>query len=71
MVMPRSDATFATVDLPDFGVHLYKAMHLKVSVHVNMYKRKCEREGAKFGMNKTVDSIGAALERPYEHARAK
>ena len=45
-------------------------MHPRFTI-VNMYKRKCEREGAKFGMNKTVDSIGAALERPYEHARAK
>ena len=53
------------IDMPE-GAY----MHPRFTI-VNMYKRKCERDGAKFGMNKTVDSIGAALERPYEHARAK
>ena len=57
----------ALIDMPEGA---YEAMHPRFTI-VNMYKRKCEREGAKFGMNKTVDSIGAALERPYEHARAK
>ncbi len=57
----------AFIDMPD---STYEAMHPRFTV-VNMLRRKYEREGTKFTQNKTVDSIGAALERPYEHARAK
>ena len=42
----------ALIDMPEGA---YEAMHPRFTI-VNMYKRKCEREGAKFGMNKTVDA---------------
>ena len=48
----------------------FEAMHPRFTA-VNMYKRMCEREGIKFGRNKTVDGIGALLERHYDHARTK
>ena len=57
----------AFIDMPGSS---YEAMHPRFTV-VNMYRRRCESTGAAFGRNKTVDSIGAALERHYEHARAK
>ncbi|MDI1495837.1 MAG: hypothetical protein K8823_1145 [Cenarchaeum symbiont of Oopsacas minuta] len=57
----------AFIDMPD---EIFEAMHPRFTV-VNMYKRRCEHMGVEFGRNKIVDSIGAALERPYEHARAK
>lgn len=48
----------------------FEAMHPRFAA-VNMYRRMCEREGIGFGRNKTVDSMGAALERRYDDARTK
>ena len=76
MALPENDALQAIESLMKLGALIdmpegaYEAMHPRFTI-VNMYKTKCDLQGAKFGMNNIVHSIGAALERPYEHARAK
>ena len=47
----------------------FEAMHPRFTA-VNMLKRICERNNTKFGRNKTIDAIGATLEKPYEDARS-
>ncbi len=48
----------------------FEAMHPRFTA-VNMYRRMCERRNIEFGRNKTVDGIGAMLERHYDDARTK
>ena len=57
----------AFIDMPDDE---FEAMHPRFTA-VNMYRKHCERENIEFKRNKTVDSIGASLEKPYEDARTK
>ena len=57
----------AFIDMPD---EEFEAMHPRFTA-VNMYRRHCERQNVKFARNKLVDSIGTALEKPYEDARTK
>lgn len=56
--------------LIDLSETEFEAMHPRFT-SVNMYRRMCERRGVKFGRNKTIDSIGAVLEGPYDDARTK
>ncbi len=48
----------------------FEAMHPRFTA-VNMYRKMCERENIEFKRNKTVDSIGMILEKPYDDARTK
>jgi hypothetical protein len=48
----------------------FEAMHPRFTA-VNMYRKFCERKQIKFKRNKTVDSIGVILEKPYDDARTK
>ena len=57
----------AFIDMPEKE---FEAMHPRFTA-VNMYRRLCEREKVEFKRNKTVDSIGVVLEKPYEDARTK
>jgi hypothetical protein len=54
----------------DISEKEFEAMHPRFTA-VNMYRRLCEREKVEFKRNKTVDSIGVVLEKPYEDARTK
>ena len=54
----------------DISEKEFEAMHPRFTA-VNMYRRLCEREKIEFKRNKTVDSIGVILEKPYEDARTK
>jgi hypothetical protein len=54
----------------DISEKEFEAMHPRFTA-VNMYRRLCEREKIEFKQNKTVDSIGVVLEKPYEDARTK
>ncbi len=56
--------------LIELGGGVFEAMHPRFTI-VNMYRRMCERRGEKPGRNRTVDSMGAALERQYDDARTK
>lgn len=57
----------AFIDMPGGE---FEAMHPRFTA-VNMYRRSCERRGAKFARNRAVDAIGAALEGAYDDARTK
>jgi len=54
----------------DISENEFEAMHPRFTA-VNMYRRLCDRERIEFKRNKTVDSIGVILEKPYEDARTK
>ena len=54
----------------EYGKSQYEAMHPRFTA-VNMYRRICQRRGVTFGRNNAVDSVGVALEQPYEDARTK
>ncbi len=54
----------------EYSATEYEAMHPRFTA-VNMYRRMCESKDIPFGRNKNVDSIGVALEQPYDDARTK
>lgn len=70
------DAAGAAKSLVDLGAFIemteteFEAMHPRFTA-VNMLRRVCERSGRPFGRNKTIDAVGAALEKPYDSARTK
>lgn len=74
--IPLDVAQKAAKDLMAFGAFIdlseteFEAMHPRFTA-VNMYRRMCERENIEFKRNKTVDSIGVTLEKPYDDARTK
>jgi hypothetical protein len=74
--IPLDDAQQAVNDLMGLGAFIdyskteYEAMHPRFTA-VNMYRRTCERKNIEFKRNKTVDSIGVILEKPYDDARTK
>jgi hypothetical protein len=67
------DAAKSLVDLGgfiDITATDFEAMHPRFTA-VNMYRRMCTRKNIQFKKNLTVDNIGVALERHYDHARTK
>lgn len=78
--IPAADALRACRDLVDLGGFIdmpadpgppeFEAMHPRFTA-VNMYRRMCERNNAKFARNRAVDGIGAVLEGSYDDARTK
>ena len=54
----------------DMSETSFEAMHPRFTA-VNMYRKMCARENIEFKKNLTVDNIGVALERHYEHSRTK
>ncbi len=76
LAIPVEDADQAANDLMRIGAFIditeteFEAMHPRFTA-VNMYKRMCQRENIDFKRNKTVDGIGALLEKPFDDARTK
>lgn len=74
--IPIEEASQAANDLMKIGAFIditeteFEAMHPRFTA-VNMYRRMCERENIEFKQNKTVDSIGVLLEKPFDDARTK
>lgn len=72
--LAAEEAQGAASALVDLGAFIemteteFEAMHPRFTA-VNMLRRTCERNNVKFGRNKTIDAIGAALEKPYDDAR--
>ena len=70
------DASAAAESLVELGAFIkmtettFEAMHPRFTA-VNMFRRICERQNKKFGRNRVIDAIGAALEQPYDSARTK
>ncbi len=54
----------------DYDNGRFESMHPRFSI-VNMYRKSCIARGQEPTQNKTIDNAGAALERDYDHARAK
>ncbi len=70
------DARKAAEDLMALGAFIdisdteFEAMHPRFTA-VNMFRKMCQRTGTTFQRNRTVDNIGALLEKPYDDARTK
>ncbi len=74
--IPEAEARRAAESLVAAGSFIempggrFEATHPRFAA-VNMYRRACERSGAKFGRNDAVDAVGASLEGAYDSARTK
>ena len=63
-------ALVALGGLIDYGNGRFESMHPRFSI-VNMYRKASIARGQEPPRNKSIDNAGAALEKDYDHARAK
>ncbi len=74
--IPENKAQKTARELVDLGAFIditeteFDAMHPRFTA-VNMLRRMCERRNIVFKRNRTIDGIGAILERHYDDARTK